>query len=189
MITIHNCECTQIFVQGHTIVCVWTSAGGKVMVLRGHESEASDSDWHHFKLYPSVLCNVNIPENINDSFYDSTVTVTLKNSVFEKSTPLRHQAEKENSVAIWNPIECSFSDGGPDHNPRNYSIKIGHLTHFLKVDLDMSVSVVTYPGGSYTNPAKRAMPCHVMSCHVMSTSQCRGSRYPEWKWCQNMSPY
>ena len=131
--------------------------GKKVIVLRGHEPEASDHDWHRFKLCPSVLCNVNIPENINDSFYDSTVTVTLKDSVFEKSTPLRHQAEKENSVAIWIPIECSFSDGGSDHNPRNYSVKIGHFAHFLKVDLDMSVSVVTYPGGSYTNPAERAM--------------------------------
>ena len=110
----------------------------KAMVLCGHDPDASDHDWHRFKLYPSVLCNVNIPEDIKGSFYDSMVTVTLKNSMFQKSTPLRHQAEKEVAVATWNPIECSFSDGGPDHNPQNYSVKIGQLASwhiFLRLTL------------------------------------------------------
>ena len=37
-------------------------------------------------------------------------------------------------------------------------MKIAHIAHFLHVDLDISFSAVTYPGGSYINVARRAMP-------------------------------
>ena len=63
-----------------------------------------------------------------------------------------------NGTTTWKPIECTFSDGGPDHNPRYSSVKIAQLSHFLNNDLDMSSAVVSDPGGSYTNPAERMMP-------------------------------
>ena len=72
--------------------------------------------------------------------------MTLKNAVFEKSSPLRHQAEKEKVIETWKPIECTYSNGGPDHNTRNKSVKIAQTAHHLKADLDTSVSAVTYPG-------------------------------------------
>ena len=83
--------------------------------------------------------------------------------VFEKSTPLRHVVEKEKCVKgstseEWKEIECNYSDGGSDHNTSYYSVKVAHICHFLRMDLDMLVAAVTYPGGSYVDPAERVMP-------------------------------
>ena len=99
-----------------------------------------------------------IPDSIEKSFYEGKVFVTLKNALFERSSPLRHQAEKEKVVNDWKPIECTYSNGGPDHNTKHYSVKIAQLAHFLNKNLNMSVSAVIYPGGRYTDPAERSMP-------------------------------
>ena len=146
----------------------------KVMISREHQSEAADHDWHRFKLIPSVLHNVTILQSINDSFYGGSVTVTLKDAILQKSTPLRHQVEKEIEVAQeWKPIDLTYSD----HNRQKLSVKIALTAHHLKADLDMSISVVTYPGGSYVNPAERAMP--LLNIAMQGVSLSREKMQPE----------
>ena len=112
----------------------------------------TDSVSHHQCVYGTLF------QTIEKSFYDGKVFVMLKNALFERSSPLRHQAEKEKVVNDWKPIECTYSDGSLDYNTKHYSVKIAQLAHFLNKNLDMSVSTVTYPGGSYTDPAERIMP-------------------------------
>ena len=132
--------------------------GRRVMTLKGSEPDASDHDWHRFSLTPSVCLWNTIADSIEKLFYEGKVFVMLKNALFERSSPLRHQAEKEKVINDWKPIECTYSDGGPDHNTKHYSVKIAQLAHFLNKNLDICVSAVTYPGGSYTDPAEHIMP-------------------------------
>ena len=203
------------------------------MTLKGHETTASDRDWHRFKVTPSVLLHCHIPERLQQvldrdfpaaqylkhffmmdnhmlllktqylkrffmmdnhmlllktqylkrffmmdnhmlllktqylkRFFmmDNHMLLlkmqylnhffmmdnhTLKDAVFEKSTHLRHQVEKEKALdrdnIDWKPIECTFSDGGPDHNPRHGSVQMSQIVHFIQKDLHMSVADVTYP--------------------------------------------
>ena len=108
--------------------------GRKVMTLKGHETTAPEHDWHRFKVTPSVLLHCHIPETI--SFYDGQPYVTLKDAVFEKTTPLRHQLEQEKALdrdnIDWKTIECTFSDGGPDHNPRHGFVQMSQVAHFIQ---------------------------------------------------------
>ena len=139
-----------------------TDRGRKVMVLKGSEPVAGDHDWHRFKLVPSVVLHNDVPETVDGSFYRGQVYVTVKDAVFEPSTPLRHIVERGKALSVnqkeFKPIQCNYSDGGPDHNPNHYSVKIAQVAHFIEKDLDMMASAVSYPGGSYIDPAERIMP-------------------------------
>ena len=118
----------------------------KVMSLEEHEPNVADHDWHRVSLIPSVSLKVDIPPSINDSFYQGDILITLKNAVFQPSSPLRHQVEKELLVSSFKPIQCTYSDGGPDHNPSYYSVILAQICHLVKNNLDMSVNAVTAPG-------------------------------------------
>ena len=47
-------------------------------------------------LTPSIILDVDIPENFSGSFYRDKVPVTIKDSIFQPSIPLRHAAELKN---------------------------------------------------------------------------------------------
>ena len=98
------------------------------MCLKGFEPRTQDHDWHKFKGVPSVSLHNEIPSSINESFFRGQVYVTVKDAIFQASTPLRHIVEREKALSQSNvdlkPIQCFYSDGGPDHNPRNFSVKI-----------------------------------------------------------------
>ena len=123
-----------------------------VMVPKGTVLEAADHDWHRMSMTPSVLLHSEIPESIDESFYRGQVYVTMKNTVLKKSTAFRHVAEREKVVEEWKPIECYYSDGGPDHNPKHNSVRLAQLSHFKRKNLDMSVNVVTPPGKIFIYP-------------------------------------
>ena len=146
------------------------------MTLKGHETTASDHDWYRFKVTSSVLLHCHIlDETIETSFYDGQPYVTLKDAVFENPKPLRHQVEKEKALdrdnIDWKPIECTFSDSGSDHNPCHGSLQMSQVAHFIQKDLDMSVAAVTYPGGSYVDPAERIMPLLNLALNGVSLSR------------------
>jgi len=78
---------------------------GKVVAL--------DHDFHVAGIVPSVLFTIDIPESVYDSFYNGSVHVTIKDKVFQPSSPLRHSAEtvkilrtfhSENDVSLAAPI-------------------------------------------------------------------------------------
>ena len=132
--------------------------GRKVMVMKDQEPIASDHDWHRFKATPSVVLHCDIPSSVEKSFYSGQIYVTVKDAIFEKSSALRHAVERnsihEKMGGSWYPIECMYTDGGPYHNPTLYSVRIAHITHFIRNNLDILAAVCTYPGGSYVDPAE-----------------------------------
>ena len=145
----------------------------RVMVHKEQEVGASDHDYKRFKICPSVILKSDTPETMEGTFYHGEVFVAVKDAVLQKSTPLRHAVEKQKCVTglEWCEIECNYSDGGPDHNTDHYSVKIGHACHFLRMDLDMLVAAVTYPGGSYVDPAERMMPSLTMAMNGVALSR------------------
>jgi hypothetical protein len=87
-----------------------------------------------------------------------TAFVTVKDSVFESSTPLRHVAE---FIPVLERLEASvlliFTDGGPDHNCKHLSVQTAILAMFLLGGLDTMVVLKTAPQQSWTNPTERIM--------------------------------
>lgn len=132
--------------------------GGKIVAL--------DHDFHLAGLVPSVCFQIEIPENSDDSFYDGTVFVTVKDKIFEPSSPERHSAEtvsivrecySEDGVNMSKPILIRYTDGGPDHRTTYKSVQLCSLIEFIALDLDMIVCARTAPSQSYHNPAERIM--------------------------------
>ncbi|XP_056013095.1 uncharacterized protein LOC125679479 [Ostrea edulis] len=107
-----------------------------------------------------------IPENPKDSFYNGHLYVTVKDKVFQASSPLRHSTESvslmrqcysDDDVNLRTPVLIRYTDGGPDHRTTYKSVKICALMEFIALDLDMIVCARTAPCGSYANPAERTM--------------------------------
>ena len=65
----------------------------RVAVGLSQTLEVGDYDSTKFSLSPSVSLDVDIPENIEGSFYYGQVHIGLKENVFEPSSALRHAAE------------------------------------------------------------------------------------------------
>ena len=127
---------------------------------------ALDHDFHVGGIIPSVCFMNDIPENPKDSFYNGLLYVTVKDKVFQASSPLRHSTENvsmmrkcysDDDVNLRTPVLIRYTDGGPDHRTTYKSVKICALLEFIALDLDMMVCARTAPCGSYANPAERTM--------------------------------
>ena len=120
----------------------------------------ADHDFTRLSLTPSVALHLNLPEDIEGSFYDGSVYITLKENCFEPSTPLRHIAELKklfDSKGEDKPILCLYTDGGPDHRVTYLSVQLSLICYFLKANKDMIVAVRTPPYHSWKDPAERIM--------------------------------
>jgi hypothetical protein len=87
--------------------------------------------------------------------------VTVKDAIFQASTPIRHAAKL---LAINKTVErkpeafvIAFTDGGPDHNMSFLNVMISWLTYFIISGCDSLVVGRTTPTQSWTNPAERVM--------------------------------
>jgi hypothetical protein len=94
--------------------------------------------------------------------YVGAVHVFLKDSIFEASSPTRDTAELAmllknkfpNVVAL-----VVYTDGGPDHNNKHTSVRLGLLSLFIELDFDtMVVMMRTAPTQSWGNTVERVMP-------------------------------
>lgn len=116
--------------------------------MRGHNRSlvpvggtlvALDHDWHVGGIVPSVLLLAEIPQRVEDSFYGGKVCVTLKEKVFQPSSPSRHTTEIANvlqeyasvDVNLDVPISLLYSDGGPDHRVTFLSVKLALVALFI----------------------------------------------------------
>ena len=64
---------------------------GKQVIVGLNESfQVADHDFCKLSLTPSVALLVNLPNDMEGSFYDGQVSVTLKENCFEASSPLCH---------------------------------------------------------------------------------------------------
>ena len=131
-------------------------AHNKSLIPEGEKLSALDHDFNIHGAIPSVLLDIDIPPNKDDSFYSGIVHVTVKYKVFTKSTAMRHAAESIN-IEMNKPILLMFTDGGPDHRTTFWSVQLSLLATFITLDLDMLISVRTAPSHSYCNPAERCM--------------------------------
>ncbi len=84
----------------------------------------------------------------------------LKDSIFEASSPTRHTAELARLLKKSFPNTTAvvlYTDGGPDHNCKHISVRLGLLALFLELDLDTMVVMRTAPTQSWGNPVERVM--------------------------------
>ena len=105
-----------------------------------------DHDYHVAGVIPSVTFISNIPPVYSDSFYDGKIFVTLKDRVFQPSSPMKHGAELEkilihedsnltdqDGIATHSPIMAAMSDGGKDHLTTLVSVQVVWLAVFLRL--------------------------------------------------------
>ncbi|GAQ92919.1 hypothetical protein KFL_012020010, partial [Klebsormidium nitens] len=142
--------------------------GGRVLqdVAAGPQV-ALDHDFTRAKIVPSVTLVQHgplIPTTADDSFYRGQVFVTLKDAVFQPSSPLRHSAELV-SIIRWAirhrmlppSILLGYTDGGPDHRTTYASVQIAWVAVWLALDLDYLLIVRTIPCNSWVNTVERSM--------------------------------
>lgn len=73
----------------------------------GESFEVLDHDFSMSSLTPSVIFRITIPLAPDMSWYNGTVHVGLKDSVFQPSSPARHTAEMEH-VSLCLPFAFIF---------------------------------------------------------------------------------
>jgi len=96
-----------------------------------------------------------------DFFCLGIVHVFLKDSIFEASCPTRHTTKLGRLMKELYPSAVAvimYTDGGPDHNCKHMSVRLGLLALFLELDLDTMVLMRTAPTQSWGNPVERVMP-------------------------------
>lgn len=132
----------------------------------GQPMVALDHDWKVAGVVSSVNLFNDIPEKVDQSFFGGKVFTTVKDRIFEKSSPMRHAAEltdqirnnfSNDGVTCSNEILFIYTDGGGDHNVTNPTVKISLLALFVHLDVDMLVAIRTCPTQSWVNPAERVM--------------------------------
>jgi len=135
---------------------------GRRVPVRANESlMVTDHDFTKFGLIPSVILIVDIPEEITGLWYSGKVYVSLKDSIFEPSSPLRHACELLYSV-LWSisfdkSVLFLYSDGGPDHRLTYVSVQLSLICPFRKLNLDFLCAGRTAPYHSWRNPVERIM--------------------------------
>ena len=65
----------------------------QVLVAKNERMVVADHDFTKFSLIPSVIFQVNIPEEISETWYTGQVYIGFKDAVFEPSSPIRHATE------------------------------------------------------------------------------------------------
>lgn len=132
---------------------------GKAVIVgvNGKKFCALDHDFTKCSVTPSVTMFCHIPEDIDGTFYSGQVYVGAKDSILEPSSANRHAAELSqilSSHGETKPVLLIYTDGGPDHNLKNYTTMISLINVFLEHDLDMLQAVRTPPYNSWKNPVE-----------------------------------
>jgi len=157
----------------------------------GVELLALDHDYDGTCLVPSVYLKHEIPDIVAGDWYKGSVTVGLKDGVFQKSCPWRHAEELyrqyQNSKT---PILMLLTDGGPDRMLKRATVMAAQIALFLSLDLDMLIVSRTVPHLSFRNPVERVMS--TLNYALQNVSLCReGSPSSileqELKGCNSMS--
>ncbi|PKY60554.1 hypothetical protein RhiirA4_484384 [Rhizophagus irregularis] len=107
----------------------------------------------------TMICN--IPESINDNFYEGKIHIGIKDPIFQPSSPLRHATELYHILLeeelVEKPVLCLYTDGGPDHRCTYTRVQLSYICLFIALDLDYFVAVRTPPQHSWKNPVERVM--------------------------------
>ena len=97
-----------------------------MMVCAGTTFEVGDHNFTKFSIIPSVVLLIDVPERIDDSWYQGQVLVGFKDAAFESSSPLSHATELSRILRskeeYHKPVLFVYSDGGPDHRIMHVSV-------------------------------------------------------------------
>jgi hypothetical protein len=149
--------------------------GKQVIVGLNQVMEVADHDFTRTSIIPSVVFNLDLPEDLKGSFYRGKVSVRLKEKCFEPSSPLGHVTE------LWKLLKnegqnkeilCLHTDDGPDHRCTYYSVKLALICLFLKEDKDIVVAVRTPPYNSWKDPAERIMSILNIGLQSIGLARC-----------------
>ena len=146
------------------------------MMSADHDTDAK------VKVTPSTVLVADIPEKATDSFCRGQVVCTLKDTIMQPSTPIRHAAEMRSALTKEErerPVRMVYSDGGTDHNIVHPAVQISLLALFLIDDLDILVAARCCPGRSYTNPAEK--PHCIMNLGLQSITLSRDEMLPGYE--------
>ena len=131
--------------------------------------QSSQHDFATFKGNPSVWLVSDIPDDPSESFYRGHVYVSVKDAVFEPSTPLRHATEmfqvlkhhyqKHGGEATIDTLKVLllYTDGGPDHNVKFATVWLVLICLFRAADLDFLIASRTCPTMSWKNVVEKIM--------------------------------
>lgn len=100
---------------------------------------------------PSVILDVAVPRQYEDSFYRGQIYVTFKDSIFQPSTPFRHVVELQHILKAKEerkPRLFMYTDGGPDHRVTYGAVKLSLTVLFKRMNLEFLVACRTAPGHS-----------------------------------------
>ena len=119
---------------------------------------AADHDMTKASVTPSVILNVKVPESAEESFVRGQVSLSVNDSVFQMSTPMRHAASLSKVVPLASAqILMKYSDGGTDHRTTLEAVRCAVICLCKEYDLDMVILAICAPGHSWRNPAERVM--------------------------------
>ena len=134
--------------------------GRQVIVSSGERMVVGDHDFTKFSVIPSVIFEIDVPDDISESWYTGQVHVGFKDAVFEPSSPVRHAAELYRVLTNGGssaPVLFVYTDGGPDRRLTYISVQISLICLFKKLDLDYLCACRTAPYHSWRNPVERIM--------------------------------
>ena len=140
----HGQDCQLICMDDKAVIPVGEPWGPVSTGVRPHHAvlapasarrlEALDHDWHLSGLIASVALMTDTLETINDSFYRGEIHVTVKERIFQPSSPFRHMAELQKLLReggacdehghYKKPLLALYTDGGPDHRPTYLSVQV-----------------------------------------------------------------
>ena len=103
-------------------------------------------------IIPTVDMICDVPESIDDSFYQVVVNIKLKEGVFQLSSTTHSTLElvqtmRENEFDNFDtPNVYMITDGGPEHRLTFESVKISLIMLFNELNIDFLVAIRTAPG-------------------------------------------
>lgn len=133
---------------------------------------------------------MDVPEDIEGSWYKGQIFFIIKDRVFQPSSPVRHACELQHllvfNYSVVPPILFLYTDGGPDHRVVYFSALIAL---FLTLDLDYLCAVRTAPYNSWRNPVERMMSILNLGlqCIGIMRAEMDSSFEHEAEKCKNMA--
>ena len=120
--------------------------------------------------------------------------MSLKDSIFEGSSPTRHTAElgmMMKKIFLNTVAPFAYTDGGPDHNKKHQSVRLGLVSLYMELHLDTMVVKRTAPTQSWGNPIERVM--YVLNLGLQGVALARhelvGVTFEKnFKKCKGMGP-
>jgi len=146
---------------------------GETLVAADHDVSVKCS------VTPSVSLRCAIPDDIGHSFVRGKVTVSLNDSVFQSSSPFRHNSSlckqliDAYTLEEMKPILMKFTDGGVDQQNTLESVKVAQICLFRELNLDMVILARCAPGHSFINPCERVMAIFNIGLQNVALSRTR----------------